>query len=94
MANSKQVRSADERNEIIHNELVHIKEAVQEMKEKLSTVVIDISTLKFSEISDLKGDIKVLKDRAGRQGAIAGVVSGAFISGIISLILGLITHSK
>lgn len=91
---SRPTRSIDERNEIIHNELVHIKEALSEMKSKLGTVVTDIASIKFSEISELKGDIKVLKDRAGRQGAIAGIISGAFISGIISLVLGLIAHSK
>lgn len=87
---SKTPRSIDERNDIIYNELVHVKQAIEEMKSKLTSIVADISALKFSEISDLKGDIKVLKDRAGRQGAIAGLIGGSVISGIISLIVGLL----
>ncbi len=80
----------DERNEIIHNELVHIKEAIDEVKLQLAGVISELGALKYSEISDLKGDIKVLKDRASRAGAVAGIITGALVSGLVSFLFKLL----
>lgn len=79
-----------ERNSIVYNELVHIKEALDEIKERVNGVVAEIASLRNREISDIKGDMKVLQDRAGRSGAIAGVVGGAMVSGIITIIVELL----
>lgn len=85
---------SDQRNEIIFNELKHIVGSIEEVKLRLNGIVNEIGTLRSSEISDLKGDIKVLKDRAGRNGAIAGSIGGILFSSIVTLIMQLLLHSK
>lgn len=90
-----------ETSEVILLQFGQVKEAIAEGKQRVESVANElkasiqnlaqvVSELKSKELSDMKSEVAVLKDRAGRSGAIWGAIGGALIAAIVSAFFGLL----
>lgn len=79
-----------ERDGLVELQFRQVTAALEKFEAKLDGAVVAIGELKSREISDLNAKIAVLQDRASRSGAVAGLIGGAVISGVVSLIVGLL----
>lgn len=82
---------AAERNELIEAELRGIRETLGRLEQSLTQVAGDLGTVRLeelrairSELAETKSDLKVLQYQAKRSGAAAG----AWISAVISVVVG------
>lgn len=80
-------------------ELKYINQALGDLKDRLDGAIIELAALRNSEIAIVKAqlatqaaEIMVIKDRAGRNSAIAGAVAGSILSLGVSLLAATIMH--